>query len=79
MQLTSDPSYRDEHPVWSADGKSILFTRIDQTGAASIWRVPSAGGQPQLVQDGLGLGERGAGGLYGWIEWTDLLDWSQQP
>lgn len=76
-QLTGDPTYRDEHPVWSRDGRSILFTRIDAAGKASIWRIPATGGTPQLVQDGLGLGARGVTGIYGWIEWTDLLDWWQ--
>ena len=27
--LTSDPTYRDEHPQWSADGRDILFARLD--------------------------------------------------
>ncbi len=76
-QLTNDPAYRDEHPMWSADGKSILFTRINVAGGASIWRISAAGGQPELVQDGLGLGPAGVSGLYGWIEWSDLLAWWQ--
>ena len=76
-QLTGDPAYRDEHPVWSRDGRNILFTRIDAAGKASIWRIPATGGTPELVQDDLGLGSRGVTGIYGWIEWTDLLDWWQ--
>lgn len=76
-QLTNDPAYRDEHPMWSANGKSILFTRINVAGGASIWRISAAGGQPELVQDGLGLGPAGVSGLYGWIEWSDLLAWWQ--
>lgn len=77
VQLTDDPAYRDEHPLWSKDGKTILFTRIDADAKASIWRIPAAGGQPELVQDGLGFGPRGVGGVYGWIEWSDLLAWWQ--
>ena len=77
LQLTTDPAYRDEHPVWSKDGKSILFTRIDATGKGSLWQIPVTGGQPELVQDGLGFGNAGVGGVYGWIEWTDLLAWWQ--
>ena len=76
-QLTDDSAYRDEHPVWSRDGQSILFARIDATGKASLWQIPAAGGQPELVQDGLGFGPTGVGGLYGWIEWSDLLAWWQ--
>lgn len=76
-QLTDDPAYRDEHPVWSKDGKSILFTRIDAAGHASVWRISASGGVPELVQDGLGLGSNGVSGIYGWIEWSDLLAWWQ--
>lgn len=76
-QLTDDAAYRDEHPVWSKDGKSILFTRINAAGGASIWRISAAGGRPELVQDGLGLGHAGVSGIYGWIEWSDLLAWWQ--
>ncbi|MEO8541750.1 MAG: hypothetical protein ABI577_18570, partial [bacterium] len=77
LQLTTDLAYRDEHPVWSKDGEFILFTRIDAGGQGSIWRISAAGGQPELVQDGLGFGQQGISGLYGWIEWSDLLDWWQ--
>jgi len=76
-QLTDDPAYRDEHPMWSTDGQDILFTRIDAAGHASVWRISGSGGAPALVQDGLGLGSQGVGGLYGWIEWADLLVWWQ--
>ncbi len=76
-QLTNDPAFRDEHPVWSKDGKTIVFARIDAVGDASIWRIASSGGDPELIQDGLGFGERGVSGVYGWIEWSDLLAWWQ--
>ena len=76
-QLTDDAAYRDEHPVWSKDGKSILFTRINAAGGASIWRISAACGRPEIVQDGLGLGHAGVSGIYGWIEWSDLLAWWQ--
>jgi Tol biopolymer transport system component len=39
-QLTNDPRYRDERPQWSADGRHLLFVRIDllsETRAASLW------------------------------------------
>lgn len=76
-KLTNDPAYRDEHPIWSKDGKSILFTRIDAAGQGSVWRISASGGAPELVQDGLGFGSTGVGGIYGWIEWSDLLTWWQ--
>jgi hypothetical protein len=50
-QLTQDSAYRDERPQWSADGSQILFGRIDLEGNASIWMMPSTGGQPEKVAD----------------------------
>lgn len=77
LQLTSDAAYRDEHPMWSRDGQTILFTRIDSSGEASVWRIAAAGERPELVQDGLGLGSQGVTGVYGWIAWDSLLSWWQ--
>jgi DNA-binding CsgD family transcriptional regulator len=47
--LTSDAAYRDEYPEWSADGKQILFVRLDARNHASLWLAPAAGGMPQDV------------------------------
>ena len=77
-QLTDDPAYRDEHPVWSAGGESILFTRIDAAAKASVWRIDAAGGQPELVVKALGLGNGGPLAFYGWLEWGQVLAWGQR-
>jgi len=76
-QLTSDPAFRDEHPMWSRDGRAVVFVRLDGQQRASIWRVATGGGSPTKLEDGLGLGERGAFGTYGWIDWDELMDWWQ--
>jgi hypothetical protein len=55
-QLTDDPSTRDEHPQWSADGACLLFVWLDEADRASLWIVPAQGGQPLLVAENVDLG-----------------------
>ncbi len=47
--LTSDPAYRDEYPQWSADGREILFVRLDAQDHASLWLAVAGGGSPRVV------------------------------
>lgn len=49
QQLTNDPQFRDERPLWSMDGNFILFARINADGQASLWLVRAAGGIPRQV------------------------------
>ncbi len=53
-QLTSDPAYRDERPLWSADGRQLLFARIDARGQASLWLAGADGSAPVQIADDLG-------------------------
>jgi len=46
QQLTNDVAYRDEHPMWSADGSQILFARIDSKGRVSLWIMALDGSAP---------------------------------
>jgi len=74
-QLTDDPEYRDERPLWSRDGSQVLFARLDLEGRASLWLVPAAGGEPQQVvvlQDVEPDGGRSIG-------WDNLFDWWGGP
>jgi Tol biopolymer transport system component len=78
-QLTSDPRYRDEEPLWSADGRHILFGRMDYDGHASLWLMESSGGAPVEVcrlqiSDALG-NETSWFGFYGYTDWRDAFDW----
>lgn len=76
-QLTDDPAYRDEHPVWTDDGTSLLFVRLDATGTASLWRIPATGGDPERVMDEIGPLPGPADavfGYYGYNEWGTLFD-----
>jgi Tol biopolymer transport system component len=81
-QLTDDPAYRDEYPLWSADGASILFARIDAGDRASLWLTPAAGGEPRQVVDALSPPPEPAQswlGYYGHVDWDKLLDWWRGP
>ena len=82
QQLTDDPAYRDERPLWSADGSHVLFARMDAEGGASLWLIPAAGGEPQRVVDELTpLPGPASGwfGYYGHVEWDQLFDWWRGP
>ncbi len=77
-QLTYDPAYRDERPVWSGDGSRIYFARLDADDKASLWSVPSGGGTPtEVVEDVSPVpGQGGAPawfGYYGYIAWDSVF------
>jgi hypothetical protein len=72
--LTTNLSYRDEHPLWSADGKYILFARIDTRGRASLWCIPLENGSARQVVDEL-TPTPDPIGAYGYVDWEGLFDW----
>jgi len=74
LQLTDDPVYRDERPLWAADGSHILFARMDTEDRASLWLIPPEGGDPQQVVDELTPAPEWFG-YYGHVEWDGLFDW----
>jgi len=79
-QLTDDPAYSDQFPQWSADGDHIIFVR-QQAGAiepgdeepipVEIWLMKADGSEQRKVVDGLS----GGFGYYGYVDWSQLLDW----
>lgn len=73
-QITRDDGYRDERPLWSADGATILFARLDEDDTASLWVMPAEGGEPQQVVEEL-TPSPGWFGYYGHIEWDLLFNW----
>jgi dipeptidyl aminopeptidase/acylaminoacyl peptidase len=77
-QITNDPDYRDERPLWSRDGSAILFARLDEQDRASLWLVPSTGGAPQRVVDELTPAPDWFG-YYGHVTWDTLFDWWRGP
>jgi dipeptidyl aminopeptidase/acylaminoacyl peptidase len=82
-QLTGDPRYRDEAPIWSTDGKYLLYGRIRaDDGSKSLWLMESDGRNPGQVTGPLcGPGTNGADaawfGYYGYIDWRSMFDWHQ--
>lgn len=77
-QLTNDDGYRDEYPLWSADGSHILFARLDREDRASLWLIPVENGEAEQMVEEL-TPSPGWFGYYGHIEWDDLFDWWQPP
>ena len=79
-QLTDDPAYADQFPQWSAGGAHILFVR-QQAGAiepgdeepipVEIWLMKADGTDQRKVVDGLS----GGFGYYGFVDWSQVLDW----
>jgi dipeptidyl aminopeptidase/acylaminoacyl peptidase len=72
-QLTSDSEFRDERPVWSADGKSVLFLRLDHNDQASVWKVDFNGGEARLIAGPWTLHDDGWFGYYGLVDWNDQV------
>jgi len=77
-QLAGDPSYRDEYPLWSADGALVLFARLSAEDRASLWLVPARGGELRQIVDELTPAPGSAPlwfGYYGHVDWDRLFDW----
>ena len=79
LQLTSDPKYRDEEPLWSADGSHILFARMDYDMHPSLWLMESTGANPvQVCTLKVHHDLPGGGswfGYYGYVDWRSAFDW----
>jgi Tol biopolymer transport system component len=79
-QITDDPHYRDEEPMWSADGSHILFGRLDVGGRMSLWMMEKAGTTfVQLcttrIYDPIETIHESWFGYYGYIDWRSAFDW----
>ena len=80
-RLTNDDHYRDEHPLWSADGTHILFCRMDRAGKGMLWLMSATGEYPNPVSAELTLktGIMGTAGFYGYLDWRRSFDWFRGP
>ena len=76
-QITSDPQYRDESPLWSRNGQYILFARLDRQDNASLWSINLNSGALQKVADQVD-GQLGWFGYYGHINWYASVAWHQE-
>lgn len=78
--LTSNGRYRDEKPMWSADGKQILFCRIGRDNSKTLWLMGAGGENPVQVAElyadpgPLGVDDTWFG-YYGYIDWGRMVDW----
>lgn len=80
IALTSDDRYRDEKPQWSADGRRILFCRIDHARNQTVWLMRADGTAPVQVAgpldpDNAEDPDLAWFGYYGTIDWRARLDW----
>ena len=74
-QITQAPAYRDEYPLWSADGETLVFVRMDENDRVSLWSLNVHIGDPHMLLDGLSTGSQGWFGYYGHIPWYEMIDW----
>ena len=74
VQLTNDSRFADEMPIWSRDGQHILFGRIGEKDARSVWLMQADGSGARKV-----AGDWQPNDLLS--DWPNLLDWSsgQRP
>jgi Tol biopolymer transport system component len=76
--LTNSNSYRDERPLWSADGDYLLFARLDAKGRASLWIIPASGGVPRQVVAEL-TPAPDPYEMFGHVNWGAYYDWWRGP
>ena len=86
-QLTGNPLYRDEEPMWSSDGTHILFGRVTPHCHRSLWLMRADGTQLRQITGTLPIydgpvgaswrNEESCWGYYGHLDWHDAFDWRQ--
>jgi hypothetical protein len=75
VRLTDSAVFRDERPMWSAEGTFLLFARMDVRGRASLWLTTTDGSSARQVVDELTPAPPDPLGFYGHIEWEAWYDW----
>ena len=81
VKLTGDSRYRDEEPMWSADGQQILFCRMSRDNRKTLWLMGADGSNAMQVAGPLYMDPGVLGvddswfGYYGSIAWRDMFDW----
>ena len=77
QQLTDDPAYADERPIWSAEGKYLVFVRRPVAGGpAGVWAYNLHTHQPPHPMAGdLPI----PGEYHGHFRWDTVLDWRAGP
>jgi Tol biopolymer transport system component len=72
-QLIEDSKDRDEYPLWSTDGQSLIFVRVDPSDRSSVWSVGINKGMPLI--DEIDMPDTGWFGFYGRMDWYKRLAW----
>jgi Tol biopolymer transport system component len=82
----------EERPQWSADGRFILYVRIDSSawpattmesnpgGRVSLWRHELATGREEMLLDGIEFYTNAVNtniGYFGHYDWDSIFDWRQ--
>ena len=62
--------------MWSANGRHILFGRIDRGNHQTLWLMEAENPSPIQVAGPLGSDETWFG-YYGYIDWRSMVDWHQ--
>ncbi len=86
VRLTGDDRYRDEEPVWLADGRHLLFCRIERGpgdgGTKSIWMMDDHGAGLTEIAGPLQANDTFEGeywfGYYGTIDWRAEMDFQSR-
>jgi hypothetical protein len=79
--LTAGAAVRDEWPQWSRSGAAILFARLlDDRAQLWLMRADGSNARP-MVADLSPSADSGTGwgGFYGFVDWSQLVDWWQEP
>jgi Tol biopolymer transport system component len=74
----TEAAYRDERPLWSADGNYLLFARLDAKGVTSLWIISADGGLARRIVDELTPAPDPLEAS-GHIEWPVYFDWWRGP
>jgi Tol biopolymer transport system component len=74
VKLTGDSRYRDEEPVWSADGQHILFCRMAHDNSKTLWLMGADGTDAVQLAGPLAVVDDSWFGYYGYISWHDAFD-----
>jgi hypothetical protein len=74
-RLTGDDRYRDEKPMWLADGQHLLFCRVDGAKQRTLWMMRVDGTAPRQVAAALYADPHVFDvDYYGYTFWPGILD-----
>lgn len=78
VRLTAFEAGREERPLWSADGRYLLFARLGPGFGDldySLWLLRLEDGRLTPLLASLPLGPYGSFGYYGHVDFAEVFDW----